>query len=117
MVPQSRGQHPIGGAGLTVLAAALRLLPKLEQLYLHNNQITDQGVASLLAPPTAGVLPSLQIIWFDENQITDEGCAALASALRNGALPVLKTLDLGGNPASIEARTAVQSALSAPLSR
>ena len=67
--------------------------------------------------PPREVLASLENLFLNENQITDEGCAALASALRNGALPVLKTLDLGGNPASIEARTAVQSALSAPLSR
>ena len=108
--PLHRGE---GGVGLTALASALRQLPKLERLFLNDNQIGDQGLASLLAPPTAGVLTSLKDLSLQNNQITDEGCAALASALRNGALPVLKTLDLGGNPASIEARTAVQSALSA----
>ena len=48
----------------------------------------DQGLAALLAPPTAGVLPSLECIkYLSDNQIADEGCAALASALRGGAPP------------------------------
>ena len=37
---------------MITLAPALRQLPKLTHLYLKYNQITDQGVASLLAPPT-----------------------------------------------------------------
>ena len=84
----------------------LRQLPKLERLYLYGNQITDQGVVSLLlvAPPTAGVLPSLHTLDLSSNQITDEGCAALASALRGGALPALKDLFLDDNPASWEAQ-------------
>ena len=69
-------------------------LPRLKVLWLVKDQITDQGVASLLAPPTAGVLPSLEHLILINNQITDEGCAALASALRGGALPALKELGL-----------------------
>ena len=56
------------------------------KLYLDGSQIcqiTDQGVASLLAPPTAGVLTSLTLLALDSNQITDEGCAALASSLHH----------------------------------
>ena len=63
-------------------------------------------MASLLAPPTAGVLPSLEQLYLYSNQITDEGCAALASALRGGALPAVSDLRLGGNPASEEAQEA-----------
>ena len=84
------------------------------KLYLDGSQIcqiTDQGVASLLAPPTAGVLPSLETLYLDDNQITDAGCAALASALRGGALPALKELGLFGNPASEEAQEAAEAVL------
>ena len=68
----------------------------------------DQGLAALLAPPTAGVLPSLECINLSDNQIADEGCAALASALRGGALPALKRLALDNNPASEEAQNAAR---------
>ena len=86
------------------MAPALRQLPKLERLFLNKNQITHQGLAVLLAPPTAGVLPSLQLLSLSSNQITDEGCAALASALRSGALPALNSIGgLMDNPASEEA--------------
>ena len=63
-------------------------------------------MASLLAPPAAGVLPSLEQLHLGYNQITDEGCATLASALRDGALPELTMLRLDGNPASEEAQAA-----------
>ena len=43
----------------------------------------DQGLAALLAPPTAGVLPSLECINLSDNQIADEGCAALAPSCRH----------------------------------
>ena len=52
------------------------------------------------------MLASLENLFLNENQITDEGCAALASALRSGALPALKALYLDENPASNEARRA-----------
>ena len=63
-------------------------------------------MASLLAPPTAGVLTSLEKLDLKDNQITDEECGALASALRGGALPALKVLYLADNPASAEAQEA-----------
>ena len=97
---------------------ALRRLPTLKSLFLGYNQIGDRGVASLLAPPTAGVLTSLQLLSLRDNQITDEGCAALASALRGGALPalggalpVLNVLALWNNPASDEAQQAATAVL------
>ena len=66
--------NQIGGEELTALAPALRQLPKLEYLYLNENHITDQGLASLLAPSTTDVLPSLHTLYLSSNQITDEGC-------------------------------------------
>ena len=72
-----------------------RQLPTLQYLYLYNNQITDQGLASLQAPPSAGVLPSLERRYLANNQITDEGCAALAATLRGPALRVPTFASLG----------------------
>ena len=71
--------------------AALRQLPKLEYLPLNNNQITDQGLASLLAPLTAGVLPSLEQLHIDRatrsDEITDEACTSVT----NGRLCPVQT--------------------------
>ena len=78
--------------------------------YLNQNQITDQGLASLLASPTAGVLPSLTFLNLNGNQITDEGCATLAVALRSGALPALRVLNLSNNPASRQEAQMVKAA-------
>ena len=54
--------NQIGDAELAALAPALRRLPTLKSLFLGYNQIGDRGVASLLAPPTAGVLASLEFL-------------------------------------------------------
>ena len=79
-----------------------------------DTNIGDEGVASLVAQPTAGALKSLEDLDFSGNQITDAGCATLASALRGGALPALTDLDLGKNPAaSQQAQATVQAAISA----
>ena len=75
--------------------------------------IGDEGVASLVAQPTAGALKSLEGLRLGYNQITDAGCATLASALRGGKLPALKELVLTDNPASVEAQATVQAALDA----
>ena len=83
-------------------------------LGLVETNIGDEGVASLVAQPTAGALKSLEGLDLDDNQITDAGCATLASALRGGALPALKRLKLGGNPAiSQQAKAEVRAALEA----
>ena len=72
-----------------------------------NTNIGDEGVASLVAQPTAGALKSLEQLDLQYNQVTDAGCATFASALRGGALPALKRLDLHDNSASEEAKKAV----------
>jgi Ran GTPase-activating protein (RanGAP) involved in mRNA processing and transport len=93
----------------------LHQLPPLEYLGLSRTSIGDEGVASMVAQPTAGALKSLWHLDLDRNQITDAGCATLASALRGGALPALKAgrCQVHDNPASHEARNAVQAALAA----
>ena len=97
--------HVISSVLLVCVMNGLAL--KLKNLGLSSNNITDEGVASLLAQPTAGKLKSLESLYLDYNQITDAGCAALASALRGGKLPALKVLNLSENPASEEAQSAV----------
>ena len=99
--------NPLGDAGLAALLPALRRLPPLKHLFLTGINIGDEGVASLVAQPTAGALKSLVRLDLDYNQIRDAGCAALASALRGGALPALMVLGLDSNPASEEAVQAV----------
>ena len=100
--------NPVGDAGLASMLPVLRRLPpRLKVLTLVNGNITDEGVASSVAPPTAGAFKSLEELDLYGNQITDAGCATLASALRGGALPALKALILEGNPASEEAQNAV----------
>ena len=106
--------NPLGDAGLAALLPALRRLPPLIQLCLAGTSIGDEGVASLVAQPTAGALKSLEVLNLDRNQITDAGCATLASALGGGALPALTWLFFFSNPAaSQQAQATVQAAISA----
>ena len=107
-------KNELGDAELAALAPALRQLPKLKVLWLDGNNITDRGLASLLAP---GVLPSLEQLYLQDCWVTDEGCATLASALRSGALPSLIVLGLYGNLASEEAQKAVYEVVAARRDR
>ena len=96
----------------------VRQLPTLTTLRLYKNQITDRGLASLLAPPSLcrRADTSLHTLpWpLGDNQITDQGFAALASAIRAGELPALTACNFfRGNPASEEAQEAVRAALRA----
>eukprot|EP00964_Phaeocystis_antarctica_P085168 scaffold53745_cov66-Phaeocystis_antarctica.AAC.1 len=108
----------IGDAGLVALAPALRRLPALEGLGLAGNPFGDEGLAALVAPPSAGapppptgVLTKLKTLLLDYTQIADAGCATLAAALDSGALPALKELYLLGIPASAAAQATVDEAL------
>ena len=106
----------ISDAGLVTLAPALRRLPALRTLILARNPFSDEGLAALVAPPTAtGALPppnggltKLEKLDLGYTQITDAGCAALISAFDSGTLPALEKLILRGIPASAEAQTAVK---------
>eukprot|EP00964_Phaeocystis_antarctica_P097664 scaffold63748_cov65-Phaeocystis_antarctica.AAC.1 len=105
----------IGDAGLVALAPALRRLPALEELALHCNPFSDEGLAALVAPPLpagappppTGGLKKLKQLYLNRTQITDAGCAALAAALGSGALPALKHFYLAGTPASAAAKAAL----------
>ena len=88
--------NQIEDMGMLALAPALRQLP-ITDLCLWGNEISDLGLAALIAQPVTGVLESLETLDLSRNDITDAGCAALASALRSGALPALKWVDLRGD--------------------
>ena len=109
---------PLGDAGLAALLPALRRLPKLILLGLCGINIGDEGVASLVAQPTAGALKYLDL---QSNQITDAGCATLVTALRDWVVPALRRrrarrISLNGNPAmSQQAKAEVWAALDAHL--
>ncbi|HBP18758.1 MAG TPA: hypothetical protein DEA08_13365, partial [Planctomycetes bacterium] len=100
------------------LAPALRRLPALEELFLYDNPIGDEGLAALVAPPppagapppTTGGLAKLKHLYLSYTQITDAGCATLAAALDSGALPALEELCLDDIPASAAAKAAVYAA-------
>ena len=106
------------------LAPALRRLPPPEELDLHGNPFSNEGLAALVAPPpppagapptTTGGLAKLRTLDLSHTQIADAGCAALAAALDGGALPALESLDFRGiaSPATI----AVMEALGRATSR
>ena len=117
----------IGDAGLVALAPALRRRPALVGLHLDGNPLGDEGLAALVAPPTAagapaptttGVLTKLRSLNLWSTQIADAGCANVASALDSGVLPALKDLYLHGTLlASPAALAAVNEALGRTASR
>ena len=61
----------IGPQGTTALASALtkRALPSLEKLGLNNNPLGDAGMAAL--SPALRRLPKIETIWLYQNQIGD----------------------------------------------
>ena len=61
---------PLGDAGLTALLPALCGLPKLVYLDLICTDMGDEGLASLVAQPTARALKSLKELQLNSNQRT-----------------------------------------------
>ena len=85
----SLDHSPIGDQGLAVLAAPLRKLPALKYLDLDTCEIGDEGVASLFANLGKDDFKALECLWLADNQITDAGMATLVAALDAGRLPRL----------------------------
>ena len=86
--------NQIGNVGIVALAPVLRQLPQLTHLTMWGNQISDEGLAALIAQPMKGVFESLESLDLCQSKITDAGYAAFAAVLRSGALPELKEVDL-----------------------
>ena len=64
----------------------------------------------MVRDPQAEALAKLEELYLGDTQITDDGCAYLASRLRSGALPALQFLHLYRTLASRAARDAVYEA-------
>lgn len=88
------GRNNIGDQGLVALAPQLRRLQALKQLYLHGNQIGEEGVEVLLAKLGERQLKQLQTLNLKGNRIDDAGCDTLIAAFNgNGsAFPPLQVL-------------------------
>ena len=79
----------LGNQGLAALAAPLRRLPALRMLLLWDNQIGDEGVASLFTNLGKDDYKALETLWLGDNMITDAGVTTLVAALDAGRLPRL----------------------------
>ena len=82
---------------MQALAPALRHLPRLEQLILSRNNISEAGAAALAHASADGALPRLRILHLEDNHIGEGGVQALAAAVAGGALATLAELDLALN--------------------
>ncbi len=72
-------------------------LVRLEDLWLHNNELGDEGAAAIAAAAAGGGLPRLKLLDLSTNQVGDSGVQALATAFADGAFRELEDLYLGGN--------------------
>ena len=81
--------NPLGNQGAAALAAPLRKHPALKKLLLTGCEIGDEGVASLFANLGKDDFKALEWLWLKANQITDAGMATLVAALDAGRLPRL----------------------------
>eukprot|EP00435_Cladocopium_sp_Y103_P057449 s1269_g19.t1 len=89
------GGQQLGDAIAVALAAAWPLLGRLQRLHLGGNDITDEGMAALIAAMQAHPSPSLRRLNLRGNHLGPASVEALASLLPS--LPTLESLDLGGN--------------------
>jgi len=65
--------NPIGNQGVAALAAPLRKWSALNQLYLDDCKIGDEGVASLVDNLGKDDFKALEHLWLNNNKITDAG--------------------------------------------
>ena len=95
------GGMEFGLAGAEGLAAALNrgALPKLEELYLHDNRFGNQGVAVLAAPLRK--LPALKRLSLSHCGIDDEGVASLVAGLGKDDFKALEHLSRVGTDPSL----------------
>jgi Leucine-rich repeat (LRR) protein len=90
----------------------------LQELWLDENSIGDEGMKAFSSALSSGALASLQKLYLHHNQIGDAGMIAFAEALKPtdespmGALASLEKLYLVNNPASDSAKNAVKAVAS-----
>jgi len=72
-------------------------LPRLQQIWFHQNPIGDEGMHALCEGLGHGTATSLSVLILMENQFGPSGAEALAAALRRGAMPKLIGLNLDDN--------------------
>ena len=60
-------------------------LPLLQELFLHDNQMGDQGITAFANSLGKGALPQLDTLLLTDNQIGDAGMSAPSGALVRGA--------------------------------
>ena len=68
------GRNDIGNEGLIALAPPLRQLKHLKDVYLHSNQIGDEGVEALLANLGSEELRRLRTLNLERNRISCKQC-------------------------------------------
>ena len=81
----------LGDEGAVAIATATECLPNLD-LYLHNVNITEEGVESVLEH-RASIKIRAMVFGSSWDAISDAGIDALKSALKCGTLPALKVSD------------------------
>jgi len=84
----------IGSQGMAVLAAPLRKLPALRSLFLISCGMGDEGVASLVENLGKDDFKKLERLYLHDNQLTDQTCARLATVIDSNGMPSLnQTVD------------------------
>jgi Leucine-rich repeat (LRR) protein len=72
-------------------------LASLQYLWLHHNQIGDEGMKAFSSALSSGALASLHILYLNNNQIGDAGMKAFSAALSSESRMKLTLLYLSGN--------------------
>ena len=80
------------------LGEALNLSTGLRGLRITGTQLTDEGVAELVATLDDGALPNLDILKMGCNRFGAPGVSTLCDKLCGGAAPDLQLLGMGVNP-------------------
>jgi hypothetical protein len=105
----------IGDRGLASLATALcaraRICQVLEELWLQQNFIGDDGMLTLVRCLFDSGTVSLRRLLLSDNLIGDLGVIAAATSLADGALSRLEKLSLSGNPFSRSAAIKLEQCL------
>ena len=75
---------------MAALAALLRKLPALKELYLDGCEIGDEGVASLVGNLGKDDFKALEMLYQVKNKITDAGMVKIVAAIGAGGLPKIR---------------------------